>query len=95
MASLKSNIVKRIDRLPKPRRAAEAMIPLFEAVSNSIHSVQEKYKIKVQQKGAISVAIELPKANRELKIVVSDNGQKSASVVKVLEDYFGLTASKK
>jgi len=47
MPSLKTNLVKRIDRLPKPTNAADAMQPLFEAVSNSIHSTQDRFKENV------------------------------------------------
>jgi hypothetical protein len=35
MTSLSMRLVKRVDRLPKPSRAAEAMQPLFETTSCS------------------------------------------------------------
>src|ERR1700722_10561959 len=41
MPSLSMNLVKRIDRLPKPTNATGALQPLFEAVSNSIHAVTD------------------------------------------------------
>ena len=54
MASLTMNLVKRIERLPKPRRSADAMQPLFEAISNSIQSTREKFKGKVEQRGKVT-----------------------------------------
>lgn len=57
MASLKSNLVKRIQRLPKPTNVAGAMQPRFEAVSNSIHSTQAKFGDQVAVGGRIVVTI--------------------------------------
>lgn len=57
MPSLKSDLVKRIDRLPKPSNAADAMQPLFEAVSNSIHTTQDRFKENVATKGKIIVTL--------------------------------------
>lgn len=74
MASLKSDIVKRVERLPKPSRPSEAMIPIFEAISNSIHSTIEKFDNKVSKNGEIIVDITLPKKNKPLSVTVVDNG---------------------
>lgn len=74
MPSLKSNLVKRIDRLPKPGNAADAMQPLFEAVSNSIHSTQDRFKENVAAKGRIVVALTMARRQAPAKIVVEDNG---------------------
>lgn len=76
MPSLSMNLVKRIERLPKPKNAADAMQPLFEAVSNSIHSTREKYGSKVISKGRITVTIETArkKTSVPIKAYVVDNG---------------------
>ncbi len=74
MPSLKSNLVKRIDRLPKPGIAADAMQPLFEAVSNSIHSTQDRFKENVAAKGKIVVTLTMARRQAPAKIVVEDNG---------------------
>lgn len=74
MTSLKSDIVKRVERLPKPAKASEAMIPLFEAISNSIHSTIEKFDGDVSKKGEIIVDITMPKKDKPLKVSVVDNG---------------------
>ncbi len=74
MTSLKSDIVKRVERLPKPTRASEAMIPLFEAISNSIHSTIEKYEDNVNNVGKIEVEIVLPSKDNSFHASVVDNG---------------------
>lgn len=74
MPSLKSNLVKRIDRLPKPGNAADAMQPLFEAVSNSIHSTQDRFKENVATRGRIVVTLTMARRQAPAKIVVEDNG---------------------
>jgi hypothetical protein len=43
MTALRPNLVKRIARLPKPTNVADALQPLFEAISNAIHSTQARY----------------------------------------------------
>lgn len=74
MPSLKSNLVKRIDRLPKPGNAADAMQPLFEAVSNSIHSTQDRFKENVATRGRIVVTLTMARRQAPAKIIVEDNG---------------------
>lgn len=74
MTSLRSDIVKRVERLPKPSKASEAMIPLFEAISNSIHSTIEKFDDEVSDKGEIIVDITIPKKDKLFKASVVDNG---------------------
>ncbi|AHK05257.1 ATP-binding protein (plasmid) [Agrobacterium radiobacter] len=74
MPSLKSNLVKRIDRLPKPGNAADAMQPLFEAVSNSIHSTQDRFKENVATNGKIVVTLTMARRQAPAKIIVEDNG---------------------
>lgn len=74
MRSLKANLVKRIDRLPKPTNTADAMQPLFEAVSNSIHSTQDRFQGAVANKGRVVVTIETGRRQAPVKIAVEDNG---------------------
>lgn len=74
MATLQSNLVKRIERLPKPANTADAMQPLFEAVSNSIHSTQDRFQNKVGQNGRIVVTIVTGRKQARVKILVEDNG---------------------
>jgi hypothetical protein len=68
------NVVKRIDRLPKPRRTSDALQPLFEAISNSIHSTQEKFGAQVAKLGRIEVTVSSPHGRRPITISIEDNG---------------------
>lgn len=74
LASLKSNIVKRIERLPKPTNVAGAMQPLFEAVSNAIHSTQAKFGDAVTEKGEIVVTVSVDRKKGDPWATVEDNG---------------------
>ncbi|WP_189476280.1 ATP-binding protein [Mesorhizobium sp. M2A.F.Ca.ET.043.05.1.1] len=74
MTSLKSNIVKRIERLPKPTNVAGAMQPLFEAVSNAIHSTQFKFDDAVTEKGKITVTVSIDRKKGDPWAAVEDNG---------------------
>lgn len=74
MTSLRPNLVKRIDRLPKPTNVAAAMQPLFEAISNSIHSVQAKFGDTVQGEGRVIVTINTNRKKESIWATVEDNG---------------------
>jgi hypothetical protein len=74
MPSLKSDLVRRIERLPKPTRTSDALLPLFEAVSNSIHAVQDRFKSQVSKRGHIEVTVTKRKGRTPVTITVSDNG---------------------
>lgn len=51
MTSMRGDIVNRVKRLPKPSLAAEALQPVFEAVSNSLHAVEDAFGDQYQQQG--------------------------------------------
>jgi hypothetical protein len=74
MASLRPNLVKRIERLPKPANVAAALQPLFEAISNSIHSTQGKYGDAVQDKGRVIVTVATNRKKENVWATVEDNG---------------------
>jgi hypothetical protein len=74
MSSLRSNLVKRIDRLPKPANVAEALQPLFEAISNAIHSTQEKFDRAVSAEGRVVVTISTDRKKDDVSATVEDNG---------------------
>lgn len=50
------------------------MQPLFEAVSNSIHSTQDRFKDNVTTEGKIIVTLTMASRKSPSKIVVEDNG---------------------
>ena len=74
MTSLRPNLVKRIDRLPKPTNVTGAMQPLFEAVSNAIHSTQERYNDRVTSDGRIIVTVNTNRNKDDVWATVEDNG---------------------
>lgn len=74
MTSLRPNIVKRIDRLPKPKNVAAAMQPLFEAISNAIHSVQCRFAETVSHDGKIHVTVNTNRNKDQVWATVEDNG---------------------
>ena len=74
MTSLRPNLVKRIDRLPKPTNVAGALQPLFEAISNSIHSVQARFGDQVTGLGKIEVTVETNRKKENVWALVQDNG---------------------
>lgn len=68
------DIENRVYRLPKPSRASEALQPLFEAVSNSIHATESKFKGNNPERGRVSVSIAGLTGPEDLHITVEDNG---------------------
>lgn len=74
MASLRPNLVKRIERLPKPTNVTGALQPLFEAVSNAIHSTQAKYPESVARDGRVSVTVRTNREKKDISATVEDNG---------------------
>lgn len=74
MTSLSGNIINRVRRLPKPANAAEALQPLFEAVSNGMHAVEDACSSDEVDAGRIDIVIENLKSPTELTITVSDTG---------------------
>lgn len=75
MTSLRPNLVKRIERLPKPTNVAGAMQPLFEAISNSIHSTQAKYGSSVAERGKVVVTVATSRKKEGVWATVEDNGE--------------------
>lgn len=74
VTSLRPNLVKRIDRLPKPTSVAAAMQPLFEAISNAIHSVQNKFGESVTTEGRVFVTVNTNRKKEGVWATVEDNG---------------------
>lgn len=74
MTSLRPNLVKRIERLPKPTNVAGAMQPLFEAVSNAIHSTQGRYGERVASDGRVIVTVNTNRNKDDVWVSVEDNG---------------------
>lgn len=74
MTSLRPNLVKRIERLPKPTNVAGALQPLFEAVSNAIHSTQARFGENVARDGKVIVTVSTNRNKDKVWASVEDNG---------------------
>lgn len=74
MTSLRQDIVKRVERLPKPTNVTSALQPLFEAVSNAIHSTQAKFNETVTTDGRVIVTVSTARKKGDVWATVEDNG---------------------
>lgn len=74
MTSLRPNLVKRIARLPKPTNVADALQPLFEAISNAIHSTQARFNEHVARDGRVEVTVSTDRRKEHVSATVEDNG---------------------
>ncbi|PIT01007.1 hypothetical protein TSA1_09750 [Bradyrhizobium nitroreducens] len=73
MPTLTPNIENRVRKLAKPSNAAQGLQPLFEAVSNSVYAVEDRFEKEVG-KGKISISVTSLSSPDKIEIVVSDNG---------------------
>ncbi|WP_354857419.1 ATP-binding protein [Acetobacter fabarum] len=74
MVSLTGNIRNRVNKLPKPSNNTQALQPLFEAVSNSMYAVDDRYNDNSHQFGKIKITVEHIREDDKLEIIVEDNG---------------------
>ena len=74
MTSLQIDLVKRIDRLPRPKNTADALQPIFEAISNALHSVQERFPDDVSKNGKITVDVVTSRNKDGVSVTVQYNG---------------------
>lgn len=74
MTSLRPNLVKRIERLPKPSNLAGALQPLFEAISNAIHSTQARFGNEVSTRGRVTVTVSTNREKKGVWATIEDNG---------------------
>jgi hypothetical protein len=77
MPDLTSDILGRISRLPLPRSERGALTPLMEAISNSIHSVTDRFGDQTQTKGKITIRVSRDLEDPDTPITgfdVIDNG---------------------
>ena len=74
MTSLRGDVVNRVRRLPKPTQAAEALQPVFEAISNALHAVEDKFGTTYQTRGRIVVTMSSVRDADAITMTVSDNG---------------------
>lgn len=71
--TLTQNIENRVRKLAKPSNAAQALQPLFEAVSNSMYAIEDAPRHAFFS-GKISIHVTALSDPSKIEIVVSDNG---------------------
>lgn len=71
---LKENLQGRIDNLAMSPSYANTLIPIFEALMNSIHSCQERFRDEWMKEAVISLKIEADDEDNPVSFVVTDNG---------------------
>lgn len=74
MPSLSANVTNRVRKLPKPSNATQGLQPLFEAVSNAIYAIEDRYGAERLKDGSILVSVEDLGNPRKLRIRVEDDG---------------------
>ena len=74
MTEMKGDILNRVKRLPKPSNSTEALQPLFEAVSNAMHAVDDLFGETAIERGRVSVEIFNLRDPNHIEIEVRDNG---------------------
>lgn len=74
MPTLAPNVINRVDKLPKPSNTAQAMQPLFEAVSNAIFAIEDVQKSHPDYQGIVDIYVSGLRTPDKLEIEVIDNG---------------------
>jgi hypothetical protein len=81
MADLKTDIVGQVARLPLKPNEGNALLPLFEAISNSLHAITERFgDKKIAEKGRIDIYVmrqETPDSEEVGNVegfIIADNG---------------------
>lgn len=78
MPTLTTDLIGRVKRLPLKPSATSALMPLFEAVSNALHAIDDRHGDKAREQGKIIIEV-LRQHDAETEspvvgFVVTDNG---------------------
>lgn len=73
MPALTPNIENRVRKLPKPSNATQSLQPLFEAVSNAMFGIEDRYGEEVG-KGRIDITVSKLSDPSAIQIVIADDG---------------------
>lgn len=78
MASMSQDFVGRVERLPLPPSETNSLMPLYEAVSNALHAVEDRHGDDAPQKGDVHIGVireDVEDASsRVVGFQVTDNG---------------------
>jgi hypothetical protein len=73
LPTLTPNIENRVRKLPKPSNATQSLQPLFEAVSNAMFGIEDRYENDVA-KGRIDITVTKLADPHGIEIVIADDG---------------------
>lgn len=73
MPALTPNIENRVQKLPKPSNATQSLQPLFEAVSNAMFGIEDRYGDDVA-KGRIDITVSKMADPVGIEILIADDG---------------------
>lgn len=73
MPKLTPNIENRVRKLPKPSNATQSLQPLFEAVSNAMFGIEDRYADDVA-KGRIDITVTKLADSHDIEILIADDG---------------------
>jgi hypothetical protein len=73
LPTLTPNIENRVRKLPKPSNATQSLQPLFEAVSNAMFGIEDRYGDDLA-KGRIDITITKLADSRAIDILIADDG---------------------
>ncbi len=74
MTQLFGDVANRVMRLPKPSSIGDALQPIFEAVSNSIHAINDRFKDAAKERGQIVVEFHNLRDPILYRVAIEDNG---------------------
>ena len=74
MAYLVPDLKNRVKRLPKPSNLADGLQPVFEAVSNGLDAIQERFNDTASRQGKVTVEFINIGNPDNLEVIITDNG---------------------
>lgn len=74
MVTLTGNIQNRVEKLPKPSNYAQALQPLFEAISNARYAIYDRLEENAVKNGRIDVVVSDIRNPKKISASVKDNG---------------------
>lgn len=74
MPALTGNLENRVRKLSKPSTYAQALQPVFEAISNSFFAIEDRFGEDIETLGKVSVEVARLSDPASLEITITDNG---------------------
>ncbi|MBS0550320.1 MAG: hypothetical protein JSR24_21380 [Proteobacteria bacterium] len=68
------DLVNRVRNVSLAESPSNALLPVYEAISNAIHAIEARFRAVGIGKGQIRIEIEVDRKQRVPRVIVSDNG---------------------